>query len=516
MEDLKNNDEITLEGKEKDIKNSNIFPFFETYEELNKLKKYICRLILVGKKIYGTGTLLKLKKGNNPFYCLITCEHVIKEQFRKKENIIEIRYNYTPDCQHYDNLSITLDEDKRFIKSYRYLGIDSLIIQIFPDEDGIKKEFFFEHKLIKDLAKDNYKELQKKYVQIFQFPGQGDKLGYSTGEYLENFEINGFLHKATTEPGSSGSPILYFYDKKPVIFGIHTAGKYVEKLIGKAETEFNNGECANIGNFIFPIIDSLRNDDIIFIKDLFFKGAKFTGDIFENDQKGELYILNKEINKYDKIYIGELSYFEPNGKGILYKIKNEIDNNELLKTIKNTKIEKYKIYCGEFNKGKYYGYGILYYNEIETDFYKGQFKDNLRNGKGKYYENNKLVYEGDFKDDTYDGKGKLYNENGNYYEGEFTKGKKNGDGKEYDNKGNIVGEDEYKNNEPVSIANLEDTVMRVLSFGNEFLKSIGLSPNYTCENCGCSTDDHYLIEKNIWECKKCKEKCVNVLMENLK
>jgi hypothetical protein len=25
-----------------------------------------------------------------------------------------------------------------------------------------------------------------------------------------------------------------------------------------------------------------------------------------------------------------------------------------------------------------------------------------------------------------------------------------------------------------------------------------------------------LIEKNIWECKKCKEKCVNVLMENLK
>ena len=37
MEDLKNNDEISLEGKEKDIKNSNIFPFFETYEELNKL-----------------------------------------------------------------------------------------------------------------------------------------------------------------------------------------------------------------------------------------------------------------------------------------------------------------------------------------------------------------------------------------------------------------------------------------------------------------------------------------------
>ena len=520
MDDLKNNDEITLEGKEKDIKNSNIFPFFETYEELNKLKKYISRLILVGKKIYGTGTLLKLKKGNNPFYCLITCDHVIKEQFRKKENIIEIRYNYTPDCQHYDNLSITLDEDKRFIKSYRYLGIDSLIIQIFPDEDGIKKEFFFEHKLIKDLAKDNYKELQKKYVQIFQFPGQGDKLGYSTGEYLENFEINGFLHKATTEPGSSGSPILYFYDKKPVIFGIHTAGKYVEKLIGKAETEFNNGECANIGNFIFPIIDSLRNDDIIFIKDLFFKGAKFTGDIFENDQKGELYILNKEINKYDKIYIGELSYFEPNGKGILYKIKNEIDNNELLKTIRNNpKIEKYKIYCGEFNKGKYYGYGILYYNDKETNFYKGEFKDNIRNGKGKYYENNKLVYEGEFKDDKYDGKGKLYNENGSYYEGEFIKGKKNGIGIEYDIQGNEIKEEEYEDGIPAIINNMGniDTGLNwLLNAAKQVLNPMGLEPDYECDNCHCSTREHEWIEGDIWECKKCNKKCYNNITSALK
>ena len=521
MEDSKTNEEIILEGKEKDIKNSNIVPFCELYESLRKIRKYICRLEFqfpeLNETKIGTGTLLKLQKGNDPLYCLLTCEHIIKEQFIKKNKELEIRYNYTSKGQNYYKLSIILDEDKRFIKTYRYLGIDATIVQIFPDKDDINVEFFFENSLIDDLAKDNYKELEKKYIHIFQFPGKGDILSYSTGEYLEKYEINGFLYSASTDRGSSGSPILYFYDSKPVIFGIHKAGKEAKKLIGKVETELNKGECANLGNFIFPIINSLRKDNIIFVKDLLFKGLKFTGDLLENDQKGELYILNKEINKYDKIYIGELSYFEPNGKGILYKIKNEIGNNELLKTIRNNpKIEKYKIYCGEFNKGKYYGYGILYYNEIETDFYKGQFKDNLRNGKGKYYENNKLVYEGDFKDDTYDGKGKLYNENGNYYEGGFTEGKKNGDGKEYDNKGNIVGEDEYKNNEPVSIANLEDTVMRVLSFGNEFLKSIGLSPNYTCENCGCSTDDHYLIEKNIWECKKCKEKCVNVLMENLK
>ena len=48
----------------------------------------------------------------------------------------------------------------------------------------------------------------------------------------------------------------------------------------------------------------------MFIKDMFFKDLKFTGDLFENDQKGELYILNNETKKYDKIYVGELCYYE--------------------------------------------------------------------------------------------------------------------------------------------------------------------------------------------------------------
>ena len=46
-----------------------------------------------------------------------------------------------------------------------------------------------------------------------------------------------------------------------------------------------------MGNFIYPIINCLKKDNIIFIKDMFFKSLKFTGDIIENEQKGELYIF---------------------------------------------------------------------------------------------------------------------------------------------------------------------------------------------------------------------------------
>ena len=49
----------------------------------------------------------------------------------------------------------------------------------------------------------------------------------------------------------------------------------------KEETEFNIGGYANIGNFIYPIIDSLRKDTHYFAKSII-----FTGEIFENIQKG--------------------------------------------------------------------------------------------------------------------------------------------------------------------------------------------------------------------------------------
>ena len=504
--------------KENETKKSGGIPFSEIYKNLNKFKKYICRVI-IDEKMFSIGTLLKIEKGKEQFYCLLTCEQLIREYLINTPTEIEIKYNYISNTRESIKVSIKLDDTNRFIKTYKYLGIDAAIVQIFPDKDEIKEEFFFEYKLFDDIVKDNYKELLKKYIHIFYYPGVGDTLNPSTGEFLEIYEINGFLHNSSTESGSSGSPILYYYNNSFIILGIHIEQKDTEKLKGKIDTELKDGETINMGNFIYPIINCLKKDNIIFIKDMFFKSLKFTGDIIENEQKGELYILNNESKKYDKIYVGELSHFELNGKGIIYRIKNGISKEDLSNSMKNKNIEKFKIYCGDFKEEKYNGNGIVYYNNEETDFYKGEFKNNLRNGKGKYYENNKLVYEGEFKDDQYDGKGKLYNENGSYYEGEFIKGKKNGIGIEYDIQGNEIKEEEYEDGIPAIINNMGniDTGLNwLLNAAKQVLNPMGLEPDYECDNCHCSTREHEWIEGDIWECKKCNKRCYNNITSALK
>ena len=42
--------------------------------------KSICKIII--GNIRGSGFLIKLKRGNYPFYCLITCEHVISKDIK--------------------------------------------------------------------------------------------------------------------------------------------------------------------------------------------------------------------------------------------------------------------------------------------------------------------------------------------------------------------------------------------------------------------------------------------------
>ena len=503
--------EINLEKKEKKMQDSNIIPFKEYNDSLNQFKKYICRLV-INNNIYGTGFLLKLKKGKSPFYCLLTCEHIITDEIIEKQTEITIKYDYFSNNKEY---IIKLDEENRFIRTYNYLGIDATIVQIFPNKNEISEDFFFENNKIDFLVEYNYKELEKKNIHIFQFPGEGNTLSYSTGTYLEIYNINGFIHKASTDKGSSGSPILYFYQNSFIVFGIHKGSLEVKKYMEKEETEFNIGGYANIGNFIYPIIDSLRKDTLYFAKSII-----FTGEIFENIQKGELLILNDQTKKYDKIYVGDLSHYKPQGKGIMYKINYDLTKEKLSKVTKKKLKELIsKIYCGGFNNGEYYGNGILFYNHEKTTFYKGEFKDNLRNGKGKYYENNKLVYDGEFVNDQYDGKGKLYYESGSSYEGEFTKGIKNGKGKEIDSYGNIVVEEKYENNQSLSIKNINKIDKHwneLLNIGKEVLNIFDCEPDYICENCGCSTKYHSLIGNNIWECKNCSKKCKNSIIDYLK
>ena len=357
------------------------------------------------------------------------------------------------------------------------------------------------------LKKNKYNIFKQNNIHILQFPLGQNILSYSQGKFLDKFNINGFYHSSSTESGSSGSPIFIFYYNSIIIFGIHRGGV--------------DGETKNLGDFIFQILDSLRRDSI------YEKSPVFEGEIIENYipikdgstkggtcidqdtvtecmQKGRCFLIKNK----DKIYIGELYHYIPNGKGSLYKYKK-------------SKKKKIIIYSGDFVDGKYEGNGILYYDFKNKNYYEGEFQNDKRHGKGKYFYNNKLVYEGEFFEDKYHGKGKIYYEDGRTYEGEFTNGVRNGEGIEYGSNKKIIDEGEFENGiAPIhtiinkipldcNIKEMNDTLNELFSCGRGIMQIFGMDTNFQCGSCGHPTNCHFLIGNSVWECHKCNSKCKN-------
>jgi hypothetical protein len=131
-----------------------------------------------------------------------------------------------------------LNSNERYIKNFRdkYFGIDATIIEILP-KDNIPKDYF----LLPDINyMKKFNELIDKDIAILQYP-EG-RLGYSYGKIKE---INGyeFSHLASTEAGSSGSPI--FLKNNIKVIGIHHGGQ--------------KDNSQNYGFFIGPIYNFFKN-----------------------------------------------------------------------------------------------------------------------------------------------------------------------------------------------------------------------------------------------------------------
>ena len=98
--------------------------------------------------------------------------------------------------------------------------------------------------------------------------------------------------------------------------------------------------------------------------------------------------------------------------------KNEAkkENKKTIFGILCTKYTNEIIYEGDLINGKCDGNGKYVFKT--GDFYIGQFKNGLREGKGtQYYKNEKIQYKGNWKNDMRNGSGKYYYENGDYFIG---------------------------------------------------------------------------------------------------
>lgn len=65
----------------------------------------------------------------------------------------------------------------------------------------------------------------------------------------------------------------------------------------------------------------------------------------------------------------------------------------------------------------------------QGDFFDGEFKNNVRNGRGRYQWKNGRVFVGEYRDDLRHGYGVFAYPNGEKYEGEFVEGKRCGKGR---------------------------------------------------------------------------------------
>ena len=314
---------------------------------LHQVIKSICKIIIPFSNSYnkGTGFLIKLYKGDNPFFCLMTNEHVISKDIIESNKKIEIFYDHEKEMR-----TIILNKNERYIEEYTDMELDITIIEII-NKDNIDKNYFL-------LPYLDYNNLRDKNIYIPQFP-EGNKLSNSRGEIsgIDKYEI---IHNASTAQGSSGSPI--FLKDTTKIIGIHKPGS----------TDKNE----NYGNFIYPIMNTLKNIIV-------YKKEKYEGEYVNDKFEGK----GKYIYDNGEYYIGEWKNGLRNGKGKYY--------------YKNGNIR----YEGDFVNDKAEGNGKYIWEN--GNYYIGEWKYGLSNGKGKhYYKNNKIKYEGDFFNDKYEGNGK--------------------------------------------------------------------------------------------------------------
>ena len=198
-----------------------------------------------------------------------------------------------------------------------------------------------------------------------------------------------------------------------------------------------------------------ENNHLIIYEDnkLLFDGESFNG---IPHGKGKLYFPIDGTIEYD----GNFELGRYNGYGIQYRNIENCDKvlilsrnweNHLYNSDEYLR-EHFKEYEGFFKNGKFHGKGTLYYQNGKK-LYEGDFSNGVYHKKGiLYYKNGNKRYEGQFlrideKFSTFANSGKLYNENGSiHYEGSFRNGDFNGDGILYYESGKKKYQGDFINN----------------------------------------------------------------------
>jgi len=184
---------------------------------------------------------------------------------------------------------------------------------------------------------------------------------------------------------------------------------------------------------------------------------KDKNNFFHEKLENSLYQGYGVLKQNDIIYSG---YFD-NGKKSGY---GEITNILTEKVINK----------GEFKNDLKHGKGIEY--SLDGSEYSGSFINNIREGLGILKYSNGTVYEGNFRQGEIQGHGKLIWSKDKYYSGEFSEGKLNGLGTFIQNK--ILFRGYYNNNKKDGLGHiiyLENNLNIVGTFKDDILNGYAIS-----------------------------------------
>ena len=308
-------------NEEKYINNSLIPVSITGIEEiLGQMKKCVCK-IKIGNKC-GTGFFAKIPDQIKYKNVLITNNHILKKHDLKIGNIIKISINNEKE---YKKINI---DDKRLILTDEKK--DLTIIEI-KEKDNINKFIEIDERYNQENIDDRYRN---EALYILNYPkGENILVSFGSLEDIENYNIN---HLCSTEPGSSGSPILSLKSFK--LIGVHIGGhkkynynkglfiKYaIDEFIKKIDN--NKGMPINKKNKADVKIEEIKK-------------------IFENKIKGK---------KLEKDEIKEKNKIE--SPKIINKIENKTKNNKLNEITIKYKIDK------EANKIKIFGKDFIKNNK---------------------------------------------------------------------------------------------------------------------------------------------------------